>query len=112
MKHFFVALIGLYSGLSLACTNAAPLDDPQFCTSFRTSASCFCIESGLPSSACNDLNKLYDRMLFVYHSLENACAHQKQTTPQNCVDAWTCFRNGGTDSQGKLCSGTGLPCAR
>lgn len=112
MKRLLVLLASLYSCLSFACNNALPTDDPNFCSSFSASASCFCAESGLPGSTCNDLKKLYDRMIFVYGSLEKACTHQNHTTPQDCVDTWTCYRNGGVDSQGKACSGTGLSCAR
>lgn len=112
MKQFVATLACLYSCLSLACTNAVPTNDPNFCSSFSASASCFCAEQGLPSSTCNDLNKLYDRMVFVYGSLDKACSHQKQTSPQDCIDTWTCYRNGGVDSKGNTCSGTGLACRR
>ena len=109
-KRFLMIAMSTLSLASFACTNALPTDDANFCSSFQTAATCYCMAAGLPASQCQNLNLVYERMLFVYKSLENACAHQNQTTAQNCVDNWNCYRNGGIDSQGRSCSGTTLSC--
>jgi len=110
MKKILVLLMAVFSITSFACSNATPTDDPGFCGSFKAAATCYCISSGLPSSACQDVNQIYDRMIFVFKSVEKACAYQTQTTPQDCMDNWNCYRNGGIDSRGRLCSGTTLSC--
>ena len=56
------------------------------------------------------MNSLYDRMITMFGSLETACALQPYTTPQDCMDNWNCYRLGRTDSRGRICSSTGLPC--
>lgn len=93
-----------------ACPQAAATSDPGFCPSFKTVADCHCLEAGYPEGMCDDMALLYDAMISAYGSLENACAAQTDTDPQTCVDDWTCYRNGGTDSQGRACSSTGNAC--
>lgn len=94
----------------LACPQALPTDNPNFCPSFRTSATCHCTAKGMPKSLCQDLDKMYDRMVGMFGSLQKACAFQKDTPTQTCIDDWNCYRLGGKDSQGKLCSSTGNRC--
>lgn len=95
---------------AFACSKALPTDNPQFCSSFKVAATCYCTSSGLPAGMCQDMDTLYKRMLGVFGTLKKACEYQKHTTPQDCMDNWNCFRFGGVDSRGKLCGGTKQPC--
>ena len=110
MKQFLIILMSLASFQMFACTNALPTDDSNFCSSFKSAATCYCIAAGQPSRQCEDLDVLYGRMIYVYKTLEKACNHQTQTSVQNCIDNWNCYRNGGIDSEGRSCSGTTLSC--
>lgn len=110
MRNLLIIIISFCSINAFACANAEPTDSPNFCASFKTAATCYCVSSGLPSSACQDINQIYDRMIFVFKTMEKACAYQTQTSSQDCINNWNCYRNGGIDSQGKLCSGTTLSC--
>ena len=109
-KHSVGILFYLVSGLSLACPNALPTDNINFCTSFKSAATCYCTSSGLPAGMCQDMSALYSRMVMVFGSLQRACEYQKYTTTQNCMDNWNCYLHGGRDSQAKLCSSTALAC--
>lgn len=110
MKYLFT-LLGLLLSLSLhACPRAVPTDDPGFCASFKSVAICHCRDSGLPSGMCQDMNALYGRMMAVFGSLKKACDYQKHTTSQDCIDNWNCYRLGGVDSQGRLCSSDKRAC--
>jgi len=91
-----------------SCPPATPNNSSGFCSSFKISAQCHCSAS-LPAGMCTDMKSLYDRMISMFGSLSRACAYQRETSAQNCIDAWNCYRLGGTSSSG-LCSGTGLPC--
>ena len=106
-----LALCFIYtSAMAGNCPEAAATNIPTFCPTFDTSAQCHCVEHGLPKSACQDTMKIYKRMLVVYRTVERACASQHDTTPQTCMDDWNCYVNGGKDSQGRSCSGTGSHC--
>lgn len=94
-----------------ACPQAASTDSPSFCPSFQSVAQCHCSESGLPKSMCQDMGAIYQRMIIVFGSVQRACEYQHDTSTQNCMDDWSCYRSGGTDSQGRLCSSTGKSCA-
>ena len=99
--------------LSLApanCPHADPVTSSNFCTSFKSVAECHCIVSGLPQGMCKDMNAIYNRMLSVFGSQQKACEYQKDVSTQECMDDWNCYRSGGTDSKGNLCSGTGKAC--
>ena len=96
---------------AIACPFATATNDPEFCSSFKLAAQCRCTSSGLPARMCMDMNLLYDRMIIIFHSVQKACEFQHDTTTQNCIDSWNCFRNGGTNTQNELCSGTGATCA-
>lgn len=91
------------------CQQAEATYSPQFCPSFKSVAECHCYP--LPPSMCQDMDKLYNRMIAIYRSVENACKSQHDTSIQNCIDDWHCYREGGVDSTGQLCSGTGNKCA-
>jgi hypothetical protein len=93
-----------------SCPPAASTASPGFCTSFAKSAICYCTLTGLPGGMCSNLGILYGRMIGMFGSLANACAHQHDTTQQNCIDSWNCYRYGGTNSQGQLCSSLGKAC--
>lgn len=91
------------------CPSALPTTDPNFCTSFKTAATCYCSNT-LPQKMCENIDKIYQLMIAQYGSIEIACKFQKETPTQTCIDDWRCYRTGGKDSQGGLCSNTGLSC--
>ncbi len=106
-----MVLCFLYScTVAFACTNALPTNNAGFCSSFKTAATCYCTSSSFPAGMCQDMEALYNRMMGVFGSLEKACAFQKYTDPQDCIDNWNCYRKGGHDSQKRLCSATGKSC--
>jgi hypothetical protein len=96
-----------YSG---SCPPAASTNSPQFCSTFKTSAQCHCVDAGLPKALCQDMDTIYSRMISIFGSIQKACAYQTNTTPQICIDDWNCYRQGGKDSAGRLCSSTGKKC--
>jgi len=53
---------------------------------------------------------VYDRMINMFGSLKRACEYQRDTSVQNCMDDWNCYRFGGVNSLGGLCSSTGKAC--
>lgn len=115
IKRLLAASIYFSSLSAFACTVASPTDDANFCTSFKVAATCYCTSSGIPSGMCQDMKKLYSRMLAVFGSLQRACQYQADklhyTTTQDCIDNWSCYINGGIDSRGRLCNGgTQQPC--
>lgn len=110
MKRFFAVLLYLCTLSAFACDSALPTDHENFCASFKAVAICHCISSGVPSSMCQNMDTLYNRMITVFGSLQRACEYQKHTTPQDCMDTWNCYRLGGKDSKGKPCSGTTAAC--
>jgi len=110
MKKIFIAMMFFISTESFSCNNALPTDDPNFCSSFKSVATCYCTSSGLPSGMCQNMNTLYARMISIFGSLQKACEYQTSTTPQDCVNNWNCYLNGGVDSFGKSCSSTRMPC--
>lgn len=59
---------------------------------------------------CMDMNLIYQRIISVYGSIEVACKIQVETSAQECLDDWKCYRRGGKNSQGDLCNGSGKPC--
>lgn len=99
------------SALALACPNALPTDDVNFCPSFKAAAICYCTASGLPANACQDVHALYNRMISVFKSLQKACEYQHYTTTQDCIDNWSCYLAGGVDSRGRSCSSTQHACS-
>lgn len=86
----------------------------DFCTLFpETVASCWPL--GHQSTFTPEQMKInYTLMLAPYGgSLFMACkqnASKNGSTTQQCIDQWTCYIKGGKDSQGGLCSGTGVSC--
>jgi hypothetical protein len=113
MRYFlFLALFLSFPSFAAitSCPQAVPVSSPNFCSSFQTAAVCHCTQSGLPESMCQDLNELYVRMIAIFGSVEQACFYQQDTAYQTCVDDWNCYRSGGTDSQGHLCSSNGNKC--
>ena len=95
---------------AIACPNALPTNDVNFCSSFKSVATCYCTSSGLPSGMCQDVNALYNRMISVFGSLQKACEYQHYTSTQDCMDNWNCYRLGGVDSRGRLCSSNKKAC--
>jgi len=96
--------------LGASCSPAVPTTDPNFCASFKASAACYCENWGLRRNMCQDMKTIQKRMRSIFGSIENACAYQKDTSPQICLDDWKCYFSGGYDSNGNLCSGTGKSC--
>lgn len=105
--------IVLFSGSIMAatsCPEALPTNNAGFCPSFQAAAQCHCTSSGVPKGLCQDVRAVYKRMLALFGSVQRACEYQKNTSTQTCVDDWGCYINGGIDSQGRQCSGTGAAC--
>ncbi|OGT36505.1 MAG: hypothetical protein A3F11_11790 [Gammaproteobacteria bacterium RIFCSPHIGHO2_12_FULL_37_14] len=92
------------------CPFADPVVSANFCASFKTAAECRCTSSGLPSGMCKDMTAIYNRMVSVFGSQQKACDYQKDVSTQECMDDWNCYRLGGKDSHGNLCSSTGKAC--
>lgn len=93
-----------------ACPTGISTDDVSFCSTFKTAATCYCTSSGLPSGMCQDMDALYNRMVGVFGSLQKACEFQHYTSTQDCMDNWNCYRLGGVDSRGRICSSTRQAC--
>ena len=117
MKRIFIlSLVYLFSFTSyaassyLTCSQAAPTNDPSFCPSFKSVAICHCIESGIPAGKCQSMQYIYDLMIARFKSIQEACKWQHDTDMQTCIDDWNCYRQGGQNSQGQLCSSTGSAC--
>lgn len=90
-----------------------PTDDaaPDFCKTFPKSVG-YC--SHIPSPNRQQMQSLYN-ILLSKGSLLAGCTYYSQHgfnyKPQDCVDEWTCYWNGGViASKGKLCAGDGKPC--
>jgi hypothetical protein len=103
LTHYFVPF-------AASCGNAVDTDHPGFCSSFKTVAVCYCINSGLPPLMCQDMDMLYARLISVFGSIQKACEYQKDTSPGKCMDDWHCFHDGMKNAHGKLCSSTGKSC--
>ena len=111
IKGLVAFVICLMSFSSFACDHALPTDDVNFCSSFKSVAPCYCTSSGVPANMCQDMNVLYQRMISMFGSLQRACNFQRYTSPQDCIDNWNCYRMGGIDSRGRLCSSTQKACS-
>lgn len=117
MKWTFLLILSLLSFSSFAadtftsCQQALPTNNANFCSSFHAVASCHCVESGLPQKTCQNMNTIYQLMLARFGSIDKACEYQHDTSTQICKDDWSCYRLGGSDSQGRLCSSTGKICS-
>lgn len=116
MKRIFILFAFLLSFSSFAakapsaCGQADPDDSASFCPSFAAIAACHCTESGVPAGKCSDMNFVYNIMIARFITLDRACEYQTDTTKQACIDDWNCYRQGGVDSNGKLCSSVGRAC--
>ena len=95
--------------LPTSCPPATPTNSPTFCSSFQIAAECYCSQS-LPHGMCANMGTLYNRMISMFATLQRACEFQHNTSTQTCIDDWNCYRLGGKDSQGQLCSSTGNAC--
>lgn len=101
-----------------ACKKADPVEFPSFCSTFKAVAACHCSGS-LPSGMCQDMKTIYSRMVSIFGSQQKACEYQwgdgkkdGGVPVQECMDDWNCYRQGGTSSENKVCSGTGNACER
>ncbi|OGT48456.1 MAG: hypothetical protein A3E82_03930 [Gammaproteobacteria bacterium RIFCSPHIGHO2_12_FULL_38_11] len=80
---------------------------PTFCSDFKIAVTSCCPIKNLP------MQKIYHLMMVAYGDLQNACnknAAKYGGSIQSCVDQWNCYWNGGSDSQDRLCSTTGVKC--
>ncbi|OGV39845.1 MAG: hypothetical protein A3F46_07935 [Legionellales bacterium RIFCSPHIGHO2_12_FULL_42_9] len=109
IRKLLVIAIAFFSVSSFACINALPTDDVNFCATFKTAAGCYCSES-LPGCSRFSMDRIYSLLITRYRTLEAACNSQTNTDPQTCIDGWNCYRLGGIDSQGRVCSSTQLAC--
>ncbi len=108
----FMYLFSIFGATTVfACPMATPTTSAEFCQSFKVAAQCHCSSSGLPARMCQDMNIIYERMLAVFRDVKKACEFQHDTSVQNCIDSWHCYRDGGLNSNNELCSGTGSSCA-
>lgn len=105
---FFGLFLIIQNGYS--CPESLPTHDERFCPSFKLAALCHCSQSGLPKGFCNNVSSVYRRMVSFFGTLERACNHQGYTDAQTCMDNWSCYLNGGYDSEGRPCSGTTKAC--
>jgi len=92
------------------CPHAVPSNHPNFCNSFANVAKCHCTEAGLPGGMCSDVNAIYNRMIAIFGNQRKACQYQKDTSVQECMDDWNCYRLGGKNSLAQLCSNSGRSC--
>lgn len=123
MKKIIGLFVLCFSVSSFAATSQAEYcvkadrTTGDFCATFTQGAQCHCREDGhLPGQLCTDMNLIYERMVKTFKTQQRACDWQaanavpERTTSKDCMDDWNCFRNGGVDSKGQLCSGTGRSC--
>jgi len=92
------------------CSYATPSSETTFCDSFKLAAECRCVASGLPKGMCSNMELLYSRMVSMFGSLERACQFQHDTSLEECMEDWQCYRYGGTNGHNEPCSGTGRAC--
>ena len=110
-------ILGLLSALALtstsyACDHAAPVTSAAFCSTFKDTAACVCVNNGLSAKRCQDINFIYRLSVDLYGNLDRVCnLGQNMTSPQECIDNWNCYLHGGYTSDGQPCSGTGRACA-
>ncbi|KTD09271.1 hypothetical protein Lgra_2506 [Legionella gratiana] len=99
IRTIFAGLLFLFSAVTFAaaCGKALPIDHPDFCSSFKKTATCYCTSKGLPLPICQNMQALYKQMTSIYGSLEAACSRQVETTPADCVANWTCYKSGPND---------------
>jgi hypothetical protein len=121
IRKFFVSFLGVI-GMSTfsfnaaaftACNRALPTENPGFCSSFQQAATCHCAQRKdrpFPEAYCRNIKWLYGIMVSTYGSLNKACEIQTEASKQECIDDWTCYIFGGTDSNGRPCSSTQKAC--
>lgn len=108
----FIFLLLSFSvfNMAIACPSATPTNSASFCSSFKAAAECHCTSAGLPRGMCTNMKDLYNRMIGIYGSVQRACAFQHDTSAKECMDDWHCYRDGGKNANGQLCSSTGSAC--
>lgn len=111
-KKWMFCLMATWSLVTFAgvCPQTQQYDTPQFCQEFENIARCHCANSGLPARMCQKVDLIYSRMISTFGTIEKACRFQKDTSTQNCIDAWQCYLKGGQLADGRLCNGTGNAC--
>jgi hypothetical protein len=100
---FFIGLAFLTSSAH-ACLKIDDFASPEFCQVFSEIARCHCNHSGLPSRLCQNVQDIYRRMIATFGSIEKACRFQKDTSQENCMNAWKCYLQGGQLENGQSCS--------
>lgn len=106
----FLLSLPSFAATIVSCPPAADVSTAGFCSSFKLTAQCHCTSSGLPKGMCMNMKSLYDRMTSIFGSVRRACEYQRDTSTQNCIDSWNCYRSGGVTSQNALCGGNGSAC--
>ena len=109
LGYFLLGLLFISNNV-FSCATIGDFESSNFCQAFDEIAKCHCAQTGLPAKLCQNVSLIYSRMISTFGSIEKACRFQKDTSLKNCIDAWKCYREGGQLSNGKFCSGTGLPC--
>jgi len=107
-----ILALALVSQSVFSCATIGDFESPSFCQDFDQIAKCHCSQTGLPAKLCQNVSLIYSRMISTFGSIEKACRFQKDTTQENCIDAWKCYREGGQLSNGKFCSGSGIACIK
>lgn len=131
MKKFFIiygAIVAL--SISFSCLAATtfifPVQNPSsvtacpdspshlasnFCPGFYTAVMCNCDEH-FPAGYCEGslhVQGIYNKMIAMYGSLATACQKNDPAAPQECIDQWNCYLNGGKDAAGRNCQGQAAP---
>jgi hypothetical protein len=94
-----------------SCPTATSLSSASFCDEFKAAAECNCQLKGIPKGRCTNMSLVYKLMIDTLGTLQRACEFQHETSTQECMDGWNCYRYGGYTSDGQLCNGTGHACS-
>lgn len=102
----------VYTGACTSSPKPVKSDtEANFCSDFKATVQCQC--QFFTGSSCGTMKDIYNNMIGEY-GLEGGCkfayAMQWASSVQSCKDQWRCYRNGGKDSKGGLCSEDGHAC--
>ncbi|MES2216989.1 MAG: hypothetical protein V4501_01115 [Pseudomonadota bacterium] len=104
-----------FAMLRHSCPQAPATTSGDFCSGFKASGYCHCIEEGMDGAVCENMPQVYQLMMDNFHnSLAEACEFGESVEGgvprQVCIDDWNCYRNGGANSDGGSCQSTGAAC--
>jgi hypothetical protein len=104
MKKIFTLMLLFmsFSCFALTCEKAPATDNPEFCSKFKSIASCHCqVDGHLPASLCTDVGTIYNRMIAFYGTQQKACifaatkgAPIRPDSVDQCMQDWDCYRLG------------------